>query len=162
MKKTVISFAITSCFIFGASLAQAQAISAPKPAMEADVAVPFSGKGLNTPWNCCKQYGGQTGERNQPGILPATGAKINHAQTQSFTIDPGYKNDSGNTMSFFKRSDAVIANNEHTDSKKYGAGKDAATTGNSNGSGDTLGQSHFTANSGYHQWNFAPQEHGVK
>ncbi len=162
MKKTVISFAITSCFIFGASLAQAQSLSAPKPAMEADKAVPFSGKGLNTPWNCCKQYTGQTGERNQPGILPATGAKINHAQTQSFTIDPGYKKDDGNTMSFFKRVDSSSANNEPTNSKKYGDGKDAATTGRPEGSGDTLGKSHFTANSGYKQWNFTPQEHGVK
>jgi len=152
MKKNVISLAIASCFVFGASLAQAQAISAPKPAFEQDKATPFTGKGLNTPWNCCKQYIGQEGERNQPGKINPPGEKVNLAQSQSFKIDPGYKNDSGNTMPFFRRSDSVTANDEHTDSKKYGAGKDAATTGNAQGSGDTLGQNHFTANSGYKQW----------
>jgi len=152
MKKNVISLAIASCFVFGASLAQAQAISAPKPAFTADKATPFTGKGLNTPWNCCKQYVGYDGPRNQPGEMNAPGAKINLSQAQDFKTDPGYKHDDGNTMPFFRRATSVLANNEHTDSKAYGAGKDAATTGNSQGSGDTLGGSHFTPNSGYKQW----------
>jgi len=36
----------------------------------------------------------------------------------------------------------VVGNNEPTDTKMYGAGKDAATTGNAMGSGDTLGNVH--------------------
>jgi hypothetical protein len=152
MKKNVISLAIASCFVFGASLAQAQAISAPKPAFTADKATPFTGKGLNTPWNCCKQYVGYDGPRSQPGEMNAPGAKINHSQAQDFKIDPGYKNDDGNRMPEFRRANSVLANNEHTDSKAYGAGKDAATTGNAQGSGDTLGGSHFTPNSGHKQW----------
>lgn len=153
MKKSIISLAIASCFVFGASLAQAQAISAPKPAFEQDKATPFSGKGLNTPWNCCKQYEGHTGDvRNQPGEINEPGKKINHSTSRSDKIDPGFKNDNGNTMPFFRRSDAVLANNEHTNSKMYGAGKDAATTGSAQGSGDTLGQVHFTPTSGFKQW----------
>jgi hypothetical protein len=152
MKKSVISFAIASCFVFGASLAQAQAISAPKPAMEADKATPFTGKGLNTPWNCCKQYVGFTGERDQPGEVNKPGAKNNHSRNRDGAIDPGFKNDDGNRMPEFRRANAVLANNEPTNSKTYGAGKDAATTGNPQGSGDTLGNSHFTANSGHNQW----------
>lgn len=149
MKKSVVSFAIASCFVFGASLAQAQAISAPKPAFEADKATPFTGKGLNTPWNCCKQYVGFTGERDQPGEVNKPGAKNNHSRNRDEKADPGFKNDDGNRMPEFRR---VMANNEPTNSKTYGAGKDAATTGNSNGSGDTLGGSHFTANGGLNQW----------
>ena len=152
MKKNVISLAIASCFVFGASLAQAQAISAPKPAFEADKATAFTGKGLNTPWNCCKQYVGFTEERDQPGTVNKPGAKNNNSRNRDGTIDPGFKNDDGNRMPEFRRANAVLANNEHTDSKAYGAGKDAATTGNAQGSGDTLGQNHFTANSGYKQW----------
>jgi hypothetical protein len=152
MKKSIISLAIASCFVFGASLAQAQAISAPKPAMEQDKATPFSGKGLNTPWNCCKQYVGFDGPRDQPGEVNKPGAKNNNSRNRDGTIDPGYKNDDGNRMSEFRRVDSLSANNEPTDSNKYGAGKDAATTGRAQGSGDTLGGSHFTANSGYKQW----------
>ncbi|MDO9100723.1 MAG: hypothetical protein Q8K74_06520 [Candidatus Nitrotoga sp.] len=152
MKKNVISLAIASCFVFGASLAQAQAISAPKPAFTADKATPFTGKGLNTPWNCCKQYVGFDGPRDQPGEVNAAGAKINLSQAQDFKTDPGYKNSDGNRMPMFRRANAVLANNEHTDSKAYGAGKDAATTGNAQGTGDTLGHSHFTPNSGHNQW----------
>ncbi|RFC35963.1 MAG: hypothetical protein DID92_2727743885 [Candidatus Nitrotoga sp. SPKER] len=152
MKKSIISLAIASCFVFGASLAQAQAISAPMPAMTQDKAEPFTGKGLNTPWNCCKQYVGFDGPRDQPGEVNKPGAKNNNSRNRDGTIDPGYKNDDGNRMSEFRRIDATSANNEHTDSKAYGAGKDAATTGRPEGSGDTLGQSHFTANSGYKQW----------
>ncbi len=154
MKKNVISLAIASCFVFGASLAQAQAITAPKPAMEADKATAFSGKGLNTPWNCCKQYVdlGIAGERDQPGEVNAPGKKINNVVNRSATIDPGFKNDDGNRMPEFMRIASLSANNEPTNSKAYGAGKDAATTGNAQGSGDTLGQSHFTANSGFKQW----------
>jgi hypothetical protein len=152
MKKNVISLAIASCFVFGASLAQAQAISAPKPAFEADKATPFTGKGLNTPWNCCKQYVGFTGPRDQPGEVNAPGAKNNNSRNRDGTIDPGFKNDSGNRMPEFRRMASVSANNEPTNSKAYGAGKDAATTGNPQGSGDTLGNNHFTANSGYKQW----------
>ena len=150
MSKNVIGMTIASCFVFGASLAMAQ--PAYKDAMEADKAIPFSGKGLNTPWNCCKQYEGQTGERDQPAQVHAPGSVINHAQAQSFKIDPGYKNDDGNRMPMFRRASAVVANNEHTDSAKYGAGRDAATTGNPAGTGDTLGGSHFTAHSGHNQW----------
>ena len=152
MKKNVISLAIASCFVFGASLAQAQAITAPKPAFEADKATPFTGKGLNTPWNCCKQYVGFTEARDQSGEVNKPGAKNNHSRNRDGTIDPGFKNDDGNRMPEFRRMASLSANNEHTDSKAYGAGKDAATTGNAQGSGDTLGQSHFTANSGYKQW----------
>lgn len=154
MKKSIISLAIASCFVFGASLAQAQAISAPKPAFTQDKATPFTGKGLNTAWNCCKQYEdlGITGERDSPGEVNAPGKKINHSVNRSATIDPGYKNDDGNRMPEFRRVASLSANNEHTDSKMYGAGKDAATTGNSLGSGDTLGQVHFTPNSGFKQW----------
>ncbi len=152
MKKNVISLAIASCFVFGASLAQAQAISAPKPAFEADKATPFTGKGLNTPWNCCKQYVGFTDPRDQPGQMNAAGAKINHSQARNFTIDPGGKKSDGNRMPEFRRADSVSANNEPTNSKAYGAGKDAATTGNPQGSGDTLGNNHFTASSGHKQW----------
>ncbi len=152
MKKNVISLAIASCFVFGASLAQAQAISAPKPAFEQDKATPFTGKGLNTPWNCCKQYVGFDGPRDQPGEINKPGAKNNNSRNRDGTIDPGFKNDDGNRMSEFRRVDATSANNEPTDSKAYGAGKDAATTGRAQGSGDTLGQSHFTANSGFKQW----------
>lgn len=154
MKKSVISLAIASCFVFGASLAQAQAISAPKPAFTADKATPFTGKGLNTPWNCCKQYEamGITGERDQPGEVNAPGKKINNVVNRSAKDDPGYKNDDGNRMPEFRRIASLSANNEPTDSKAYGAGKDAATTGNAQGSGDTLGGNHFTANSFYKQW----------
>ncbi len=152
MKKNVISLTVATCFVFGASLAQAQAISAPKPAFEQDKATPFTGKGLNTPWNCCKQYVGFTGERDAPGLINEPGAKINHAQPRDFNIDPGGKNSDGNRMPYFRRADAVLANNEHTDFKMYGAGKDAATTGSAQGSGDTLGNMHFTPNSGFKQW----------
>ena len=152
MKKNVISLAIASCFVFGASLAQAQAISAPKPAFTADKATPFTGKGLNTPWNCCKQYVGFEGERDQPGEVNKPGAKNNHSRNRDGTIDPGYKNDDGQRMPDFRLASAVVKNNEPTDSKAYGAGRDAATTGNAQGSGDTLGNSHFTANSGHNQW----------
>lgn len=152
MKKNVISLAIASCFVFGASLAQAQAISAPPPVMAEDAHEPFTGTGLNTSWNCCKQYTGQSGIRDQPAHMNPPGKVINHSQTQAFDIDPGYKHDDGNRMSDFRRKTAVVANNEPTDSKAYGAGKDAATTGNSNGSGDTLGGSHFSSKSGYNQW----------
>ncbi len=152
MKKNVISLAIASCFVFGASLAQAQAITAPKPAMEYDKAAPFSGKGLNTSWNCCKQYVGFDGPRDQPGEVNKPGAKLNNSVNRDFKIDPGFKNDDGNRMPEFMRIASLSANNEPTNSKAYGAGKDAATTGNAQGSGDTLGQSHFTANSGFKQW----------
>ena len=154
MKKSIISLAITSCFVLGASLAQAQAISAPKPAMEQDKATPFTGKGLNTPWNCCKQYDdlGIVGERDQPGEVNPPGKKINHSVNRSAKIDPGYKNDDGNRMPEFMRKNSLAANNEPTDSKAYGAGKDAATTGNAQGSGDTLGKPHFSAASGFNQW----------
>ena len=154
MKKSIISLAIASCFVFGASLAQAQAISAPKPAMEQDKATPFSGKGLNTSWNCCKQYDdlGIKGERDQPGEVNAPGKKINHSVDRSAKIDPGYKNDDGNRMPEFMRVASLSDNNEPTDSKAYGAGKDAATTGKPEGSGDTLGKSHFGAASGFKQW----------
>ena len=152
MKKNVISLAIASCFVFGASLAQAQAITAPKPAMEYDKAEPFSGKGLNTPWNCCKQYVGFDGPHDQPGEVNKPGAKNNHSRNRDGKLDPGFKNDDGNRMPEFMRIASLSANNEPTDSKAYGAGKDAATTGNAQGSGDTLGQGHFTANSGYKQW----------
>lgn len=152
MKKNVISLAIASCFVFGASLAQAQAISAPKPAFEADKATPFTGKGLNTPWNCCKQYVGFTEARDQGGEVNKPGAKNNLSRNRDGTIDPGFKNDDGNRMPEFRRIASTSANNEHTDSKAYGAGKDAAHTGSENGSGDTLGNNHFTANSGYKQW----------
>ena len=93
MKKSIINLAIASCFIFGASLAQAQAISAPKSAMEQDKATPFSGKGLNTPWNCCKQYVGFDGPRDQPGEMNKPGSKNNHSRNRDGKIDPGYKND---------------------------------------------------------------------
>ena len=152
MKKNVISLAIASCFVFGASLAQAQAITAPKPAMEADKATPFTGKGLNTPWSCCKQYVGFDGERDAPGQITQPGAKNNHSRNRDGTIDPGYKNDDGNRMSEFRRVASLSANNEPTNTKMYGAGKDAATTGNAMGSGDTLGHVHFTPTSGFQQW----------
>lgn len=152
MKKSIISLAIASCFVFGASLAQAQAISAPKPAFTQDKADPFTGKGLNTPWNCCKQYVGFDGPRDQPGEVNKPGAKNNNSRNRDGTIDPGYKNDDGNRMPEFRRVDSTSANNEPTDSKAYGAGKDAATTGNAQGSGDTLGKSHFSAASGFNQW----------
>jgi len=152
MKKNVISLAIASCFVFGASLAQAQSISGPPPVMAEDAHAPFTGTGLNTSWNCCKQYTGQSGVRNQPGHINPPGKVVNHAQTQAFAIDPGYKNDSGNVMPHFRRADAVVANNEPTNTKMYGAGRDAATTGNSMGTGDTLGQVHFTPTSGFKQW----------
>jgi hypothetical protein len=152
MKINVISLAIASCFVFGASLAQAQAITAPKPVMEYDKAESFSGKGLNTPWNCCKQYVGFDGSRDQPGEVNKPGAKINHSRNRDGKLDPGFKGDDGNRMPEFMRIASLSANNEPTDSKAYGAGKDAATTGNAQGSGDTLGQSHFSANSGYKQW----------
>lgn len=154
MKKSIISLAIGSCFIFGASLAQAQAISAPKPVMIPDMASPFTGKGLNTAWNCCKQYNdlGITGERDAPGQVNPPGKKINHSVNRSATIDPGYKNDDGNRMPEFMRVASLSANNEPTDTKMYGAGKDAATTGNAMGTGDTLGQAHFTPVSGFKQW----------
>jgi len=152
MKKNVISLAIASCFVFGASLAQAQAISAPKPAFTADKATPFTGKGLNTPWNCCKQYVGFEGERDAPGASHAPGALINHSQARDFKIDPGYKNDDGQRMPDFRLASAVVGNNEPTDTKMYGAGKDAATTGNAMGTGDTLGNVHFTPTSGFKQW----------
>lgn len=152
MKKNVISLAIASCFVFGASLAQAQAISAPKPAFTADKATPFTGKGLNTPWNCCKQYVGFDGPRDQPGEMNEAGAKINHSQAQDYKTDPGHNKSDGNRMPDFRLASAVVGNNEPTDSKAYGAGKDAATTGNAQGTGDTLGNSHFTANSGHKQW----------
>ena len=152
MKKNVISLAIASCFVFGASLAQAQAITAPKPAFEADRATPFTGKGLNTPWNCCKQYVGFDGIRDQSGEVTKPGAKNNHSRNRDGTIDPGFKNDDGNRMPEFMRVASVSANNEPTDTKMYGAGKDAATTGNAMGSGDTLGAVHFTPSSGFKQW----------
>ena len=152
MKKSVISLAIASCFVFGASLAQAQAISAPPHVNAEDAHSPFTGTGLNTSWNCCKQYTGQHGIRNQPGQINPPGKVVDHSQTQAFDIDPGYGKDDGNTLSHFRRADAVVANNEPTNSKSYGAGKDAATTGNAEGSGDTLGCSPFTANAGYKQW----------
>ncbi|CAH1386153.1 hypothetical protein [Candidatus Nitrotoga sp. M5] len=150
MKKNIISLAIASSFVFGASLAQAQ--PAVTQAMEAPKAVPFSGKGLNTPWNCCKQYTGQTGERDQPGEMNAPGSKVNNQQSQAFDIDPGYKNDDGNRMPYFRLANAVVGNTEPTDSKEYGAGRDAANTGNHEGTGDTLGNSHFSAKSGFNQW----------
>lgn len=152
MKKNVISLAIASCFVFGASLAQAQAISAPPHVNAEDAHKPFTGTGLNTSWNCCKQYTGQSGIRNQPGQINPPGKVINHAQTQAFAIDPGYKNDSGNTLPFFRRADAVVGNNEPTDSKAYGPSRDAGHAGGEAGTGDTLGHSVFTANSGYKQW----------
>lgn len=152
MKKSIISLAIASCFVFGASLAQAQAISAPKPAMAQDKAEPFTGKGLNTPWNCCKQYVGFDGPRDQPGEVNKPGAKNNNSRNRDGTIDPGYKNDDGNRMPEFRRVASTSANNELTNSKAYGAGKDAATTGNQQGTGNTLGQSHFSDASGFNQW----------
>lgn len=150
MKKNIIGLAVASCFAFGASVAMAQ--PAITPAMEADKAVPFSGKGLNTPWNCCKQYEGQSGERDQPAQKHAPGAKINHSQAQSFKVDPGYKNDDGNRLPEFRRPGTNTASSEPTDTAKYGAGRDAATTGNPAGTGDTLGKSHFDANSHQKQW----------
>jgi hypothetical protein len=152
MKKSIISLAIASCFVLGASLAQAQAITAPKPAMEQDKATPFTGKGLNTPWNCCKQYVGFDGPRDQPGEINKPGAKNNNSRNRDEKLDPGFKNDDGNRMSEFRREASTSANNEPTDSKKYGDGKDAATTGRGEGSGDTLGKSHFSDKSGYNQW----------
>ncbi|MFZ1545833.1 MAG: hypothetical protein WAT12_01855 [Candidatus Nitrotoga sp.] len=151
MKKNVISLAIASCFVFGASLAQAQTAIPPHVNTE-DAHKPFTGTGLNTSWNCCKQYTGQSGVRDQPSHINPPGKVVNHQQSQAFAIDPGYKHDDGNRLSDFRRADAVVGNNEPTDSKAYGAGKDAATTGNAQGSGDTLGHSVFTANSGYKQW----------
>ncbi len=152
MKKSIISLAIASCFVFGASLAQAQAISAPKPAMTQDKADAFTGKGLNTPWNCCKQYVGFDGPRDQPGEVNKPGAKNNHSRNRDEKLDPGFKNDDGDRMPEFMRVASLSANNEPTDSKAYGAGKDAATTGSAQGSGDTLGKSHFGAASGFNQW----------
>lgn len=152
MKKSLISLAIASCFVFGASLAQAQAISAPKPAFTADKADPFTGKGLNTPWNCCKQYVGFDGPRDQSGEVNAPAAKNNNSRNRDGTIDPGFKHDDGNRMPEFRRVASLSANNEPTDSKAYGAGKDAATTGNAQGTGDSLGKSHFSAASGFNQW----------
>jgi hypothetical protein len=55
-------------------------------------------------------------------------------------------------MPEFRRIASTSANNEPTDSKAYGAGKDAATTGKAEGTGDTLGKSHFSDKSGYNQW----------
>jgi len=150
MKKNIISLAIASCFVFGASLAQAQ--PAVTQAMKAKSATPFTGQGLNTPWNCCEQYLGQSGERDQPGELNAPGEKINNQQSQAFDIDPGYKNDSGQRMPYFRLAGAVVNNNEPTDVAMYGAGRDAANTGDSMGTGDTLGQKHFTPKSGFKQW----------
>lgn len=150
MKKNVIGLAIASCFALGATLAQAQ--PAVKQAMEQDPAVPFSGKGLDTAWNCCKQYEGQSGERDQPGQSHKPGAKVNHTQAQSFAVDPGYKNDDGDRRPEFRRPGSNVASSEPTDPAKYGAGKDAATTGNPAGTGDTLGGSHFSAKSHMGQW----------
>lgn len=152
MKKNVISLAIASCFVFGASLAQAQAISAPPPVSKEEAHTAFTGTGLNTSWNCCQQYTDIPGVRDQPSHMNAPGSVINHQQVRSLEIDPGYKNDDGNRMPDFRRATAVVANSEHIDSKAYGAGKDAASTGNADGSGDTLGGKHFSSKSGYKQW----------
>ncbi|CAH1386155.1 hypothetical protein [Candidatus Nitrotoga sp. M5] len=152
MKKNVISLAIASCFVFGASLAQAQT-AIPKQ-MEAPKAVPFSGTKTDTPWNCCSQYEflGAEGERDAAGEVNAPGSKINFTQSQPYAIDPGHKNDDGNRMPDFRRATAVVGNTEPIDSKAYGAGRDVATTGNPEGTGDTLGKSHFTEKSFSNQW----------
>ena len=164
MKKTVNLFAILSCAALVPNFAHADGHNGhhlkpygadETPAATASAAsgsIAFTGKGLNTPFNCCTQYEGQTGERDQPAQVHAPGSVVNHGQTQSFKVDPGYKNDDGNRLSEFRRANAVVANNEHTDPAKYGAGRDAATTGNPAGTGDTLGGSHFTAHSGHNQW----------
>ena len=152
MKKTVISLAVVSCFALGATLAQAN------PYYHTTESGKYGGgTSLNTSYNCCAQYTGQSGARNQSGQIGAPGAKVNAQQSQSFAIDPGYKHDDGNTLSFFRRADAVISNKEPTDTAKYGAGKDAVKTHGSygipyGGTGDTHGEVHFSDKSGHTPW----------
>jgi len=97
MKKSVISFAIASCFVFGASLAQAQAISAPKPAFTAEKRPRLQGKAW-TPHGIAANSMSVLSERDAPGFSHAPGKLINHSQAQDFKIDPGYKNDDGQRM----------------------------------------------------------------
>ncbi|MDW7642212.1 MAG: hypothetical protein SCH10_00550 [Nitrosomonadaceae bacterium] len=152
MKKTVISLAVVSCFALGATLAQANSYY-----QNTETGKFGGGTSLNTSYNCCAQYTGQSGARNQSSEVGAPGAKVNSAQSQSFAIDPGYKNDDGNRMSFFRRANAVVSNVEPTDTAKYGAGKDAVKTHGSygipyGGTGDTKGEVHFSDKSGHNQW----------
>lgn len=151
MKKTVISLAVVSCFALGATLAQAN------PYYHTTESGKYGGgTSLNTSYNCCAQYTGQSGTRNTGGVVHAPGAQVNYTQAQSFAIDPGYKNDDGNTTAWFRRADALVVK-EPTDTAKYGAGKDAAKTHGSygipyGGTGDTHGEIHFSDKSGHNQW----------
>jgi hypothetical protein len=151
MKKTVISLAVVSCFALGATLAQ------DNPYYHTTESGKYGGgTGVNTSYNCCAQYTGQSGTRNTGGVVHAPGAQVNYTQAQSFAIDPGYKNDDGNTVPFFRRADANAVK-EPTDSAKYGAGKDAVKTHGSygipyGGTGDTHGEVHFSDKSGHNQW----------